>query len=1059
MSTPQLPEFGAFYKEVTGFAPFPWQEELAARAVAGDWPDYLKIPTGCGKTSVLEIAVYALAKNPDANYRRIFYVVNRRVIVDEAYRRAQELACKLYDAARDGSHPLHAVAMALQARRAHPDGIAHEVPPLDAVELRGAMYQDHRWVRSLTQPTVVATTIDQLGSRLLFRGYGLRPQAWPIHAALVAHDALWILDEAHISQAFAQTVQAIQRLRELRPRPADAQSLRLPPSKLVQMTATPPQDGRDQVLELTPADRAHDILRQRLSARKPTRLELADKVKGRGPNRDDRLAQALIAAAEPLLPGSSPNAGNSLAIMVNRVTTARRVHALLADRLRKGGKGKSLSAEPELSLVIGRMRPLDRDEQVEGTLKPLRTGKTASDAARPQIVVATQCLEVGADLDFAALVTEAASLDALRQRFGRLNRSGTQEPSQGVIVMPGDAVVAAKDLRKRKPGDKPADPLYGDALAATWNWLLTQATDGVVDFGMEALQTPAVATDLNRPSPHAPTLLPTHLDAWAQTSPAPHAEPAPELFLHGPQTAQPEVLVCWRADLPTDAFVRTKEGHDTPTGQAASARDRYRKTVLAACPPSRPEALPVPLATFRTWYFADDKNAPPNPATDLGDLLSAASEESDNRRPPNTTERHGIVWRGKDDCTVLSAPGQLRPGDTIVLPIYEEGWEELGHIPNADKTNPRALDIGDEAYAKTRDRKILRCYEGGFFGPLAQGTTEEPEPSDADPWSAFLTLIRHRHDADPPTKAELNEALNALKQCDTGPDDAALAFLQEHFSELNPVGFEFRSYPLLPGEERSRGLILWQKERQANDAPPAPALVEESDDDDLSFLSHQEELQPHSQLVGKGVAATTKALWAELPAEATALATAAQYHDWGKLDPRFQALLRGGDLATAWEHETALAKSSYNAVTMAERIHACQRAQLPRGFRHELASLAFLDDPALAATLPADALGDLVRHLIAAHHGYCRPFAPVVEDREPPPLDSSLYGLEPTAHRTTDERRAHPAHGLASGVSTRFWELTHRYDWWGLAYLEAILRLADQLASEAAANPTNRAVQ
>ena len=81
-------------------------------------------------------------------------------------------------------------------------------------------------------------------------------------------------------------------------------------------------------------------------------------------------------------------------------------------------------------------------------------------------------------------------------------------------------------------------------------------------------------------------------------------------------------------------------------------------------------------------------------------------------------------------------------------------------------------------------------------------------------------------------------------------------------------------------------------------------------------------------------------------------------------------------------------------------------------------------------------------HLIASHHGGCRPFAPVVLDTESVCVGYAASGYEMHWTGPTGLER------LDSGVADRFWRLTRRYGWWGLAWLEALVRLADWRRSE-----------
>ncbi|MDI9631438.1 MAG: type I-U CRISPR-associated helicase/endonuclease Cas3, partial [Acidobacteriota bacterium] len=641
-----FPEFESFFREAWGVAPFPWQQRLADRVQQGLWPGGISLPTASGKTACIDIAVWALAaqagRPPEERSapRRIVFVIDRRVVVDEAWERARTLAARLREAA---SGPLSQVAARL---RTLSNGYGE---PLTVHRLRGGTLRDESWLRTPEQPAILLSTVDQVGSRLLFRGYGVSPRMAPIHAGLLAHDTLLVLDEAHCAEPFAETLRAIARLRQVAEAPLPS------PFQLVVMSATLPP-GTSDSLGVEATDLADPVLGRRLSAAKPARLVVAREAKGEGAER--LLAEAMAREAESLL-GSGHDA---VAVMVNRILTARAVHALLE-------KEKGWDAV----LLIGRMRPLDRDALLE-RWRPLLAAISGGreKLARPVVVVATQTLEVGANLDFSGLVTEAAPIDSLRQRFGRLNRLGESERAAGVVVVRADQAKKSDD-----------DPVYGDALAATWRWLVEEGgKKGVVDFGVEALDDRLAKLDgdamrsLLAPTSPAPTLLPAHLDLLAQTSPIPEPEPDISLFLHGTRRASPEVQIVWRADL----------GGLPPEEQPGA---------VALLPPTVGESLSTPLWLARKWLRGS------RAAALLSDLEGELSSEAREETEPS---QKVLVWRGADDCGEVTA-NQLRPGDTLILPVEAGGFDLFGHVP-ADR--PR--DLAEEAFQAARDRVILRAH-------------------------------------------------------------------------------------------------------------------------------------------------------------------------------------------------------------------------------------------------------------------------------------------------------------------------------------------------------------
>lgn len=959
-----VPPFPAFFEAMWGYDPFPWQSMLAERVAGGMWPQVLDLPTATGKTACIDIAIYALACQAEKPVgertapRRSWFVVDRRIVVDQAHERAEAIARKLSEATQG---PLKEIADRLRL-------VGGTERPLAVARLRAGFLQDDGWARLPSQPAVITSTVDQVGSRLLFRSYGRSQLLAPIFAGLAAHDSLVLLDEAHCSVPLLQTLRMIETYRG----PNWAESPLATPFAFAILSATPPADvSAEELFPGAERERAldHTKLRRRLEASKPAELL---RLKEKRDRKDDPLVTDAVARALSFARSDR----RRTAVIVNRVQTAESIARALR---------QEIGEEAHVVLLTGRMRSFERDRLVE-RWQPYLKADTPDEPERPIILVSTQCIEVGADFSFDALVTEIASLDALRQRVGRLNRMG----------LPGTfpAVVAGRD--KQVESDE-ADPIYGHALRETWRLLEDEATvDGtgkqqrvLIDLGFNALDTLLEKVeDLSpylAPTADAPILLPAHLDLLCQTAPRPRPEPDVQLFLHGKDRGAPDVGVVWRSDLlPTHV-------------------ENWVETV-ALCPPSSGEVLTVPLSRLRVWLASRD-------AQDAdGDVEGIPSTDGGGVG----TIRPALLWRGRDRSRVVRGARDIVPNDLVVLPA-EYGIGGLGQSCTAEAMGQEELDLWEPARSVTAKRPALRLHRA----VLAAWT-------DCSPLSDLVRLAeqpeRERGDVDDAIGAVL-EYEPATEQDPPPPPRWLLDLLGRVRSgrmEDHPAG----------------GMVLFA--RQAKTGPQEPDLF--ADDDDLTSAAGREiSLSAHTASVEQAVG---KLVDRCLPDEfGDLLRVAARWHDVGKLDERFQVLLRQGDeLAPSGE---PLAKSASIPASPARRRAIREASRLPSDFRHEMLSAQLAER---YADLVDDDAAALVLHLIASHHGHARPFAPISFDADPVDLTGLVEGT-PIELSGQERLNLPPAHSFDSGLPERFWRLTRRFGWWGVAYLEAILRLGDWYGS------------
>lgn len=247
-----------------------------------------------------------------------------------------------------------------------------------------------------TKECVLIGTLDQVLSRQLMRAYSCNRARFPKQFAYLHNDCRIVCDETQLMGAGFLTSAVLQDFRDRKGVFGNAQT--------VWMSATLDRSQLNEhqlfknapVLSLEQEDWSNEELAKRLGRTK--RLEKAKTVW------EGDQAREVKAFAESLQQEivKAHKLGTLTLIILNTTAKAIELYRVLS---------KTLPDEP-IELLHSRFRPPDRAKKVAAIIDEKFTG----------IIVSTQCVEAGINLDARALFTELAPWASLVQRFGRCGR-------------------------------------------------------------------------------------------------------------------------------------------------------------------------------------------------------------------------------------------------------------------------------------------------------------------------------------------------------------------------------------------------------------------------------------------------------------------------------------------------------------------------------------------------------------------------------------------------------------------------------------------------------------
>lgn len=940
-------DFPKCFETLTGNPPFAWQKRLYERFLAGEIPSSCDIPTGLGKTSVIAIWLLALAEklieNPQANKisRRLVYVVDRRVIVDQATDEAQKILCRLSEFENSDNDDLKAIFFALQnssflAERKKDD---KESDVIALSTLRGEYADNREWCLDPSRPAIIVGTIDMIGSRLLFSAYGGVGESYKaLQAGLLGQDSLIVIDEAHLSPAFIEMLRPLKKLVNRKET--------IKPFEIMSLSATPlaeiDEEKRLTLEKDAPEDLINKIAALRLNAEKIIKWHSfsvsEDTLKSK---KYAELLRTELAKEMAKVAAQYKDLSVSVIVFGREVELVKKIQAELIDTHK--------IEKDQVRRMTGGMRGFERDNLVKDKVferfDPNRDRTEKGDAF---FLIATSVAEVGINLDADFAVCDATSADSFIQRLGRVNRFGYGE-AVVKIVHPENPEILEK---------------VSEEVRATFQELKRHESLDASPLALRGIKFPL---NCYPPKPISPPLDSARIDDWAMTSlkQDDFRRPLVSYWLRGvTENISPETSLCWRADL---IFANT---------------DRRK------------------IATVKTVHVKSRECA--REATGRAAAMIRAIAENDKLL------EHKVVFisaGNKYEVLSIADLNSLEEKElfsklifaTVVFPCEAGGLDDYGMTVSDGKNVKPVFDVVEKSQEANEKiewlRVILTEIDDGKI--KAEKMSDEPYSFD-NYYESFPEAIKKIADKD---KRSIKEIRFRVSE-ETEDDEDARSNerrLVYFINKKSPEGYltddSVIGEELGADEESETASIGFAKD--AKDKIKGEIAVEEHNKDVANFAGKlARKLHLNDELI-------------------EVLELAGANHDKGKARQCWQNAVGNFDFPGK-----ILAKSNQNWFDHKYNNY----------YRHEFGSLIEAEE---SDELESHPHRDLILHLIAAHHGYARPHFP---------------------ERAFDRENPNGAnHEVAERTMLRFANLQIKYGWWQLAYLEAILKAADALASRAEA--------